>query len=30
MESVLVKIEAFAMNGSDRVYDGASFYRHDV
>ena len=26
MEPVLVKIEAFAMNGSDGVYDGACFY----
>ena len=30
MEPVLVKIEAFAMNGSDRVYDGACFYLHDL
>ena len=30
MESVLVKIEAFNMNGSDEVYDGACFYLHDV
>ena len=30
MESVLVKIEIFTMNGSDGVYDGASFYLHDV
>ena len=30
MESVLVKIEALAMNGSDGVYDGACFYLHDV
>ena len=30
MESVLVKIEAFTMNGSDGVYDGACFYLHDV
>ena len=30
MESVLVKIEALAMNDSDEVYDGACFYLHDV
>ena len=30
MESVLVKIEAFTMNGSDGVCDGACFYLHDV
>ena len=30
MESVLAKIEAFIMNGSDGVYDGACFYLHDV
>ena len=30
MESVLVKIQAFIMNGSDGVYDGANFYLHDV
>ena len=30
MESVLVEIQAFIMNGSDGVYDGAYFYLHDV
>ena len=30
MEPVLVKIEAFAMNGSDGVYYRACFYLHDV
>ena len=30
MESVLVKIEAFTMNGIDGVYDGACFDLHDV
>ena len=30
MESVLVKIEAFTMNDSDEVYDGACFCLHDV
>ena len=30
MEFVLVKVEAFTMNDSYRVYDGACFYLHDV
>ena len=30
MESVLVKIQAFTMSGSDGVFDGASFYLHVV
>ena len=30
MESVLVKIEAFTINGSNGVYDGVCFYFHDV
>ena len=30
MESVSVKIETFTMNGSDGVYDGASFYLHSM
>ena len=30
MESVLVKIQAFSMNGGDGVYDRACFYLHDV
>ena len=30
METVLVKIEVFTMNGSNGVYDGACFYLHDV
>ena len=30
MESVLVKIQAFTMNGSNGVYDGTCFYLNDV
>ena len=30
MEPVLVKVEAFTMNGRDGVSDGACFYLHDV
>ena len=30
MESVFVKIQAFDMNGSDGVCDGACYYLHAV
>ena len=30
MEPVLVKIKAFAMNGSDGVHGGACFYLHNM
>ena len=30
MQSVLVKIQAFTINGSDGVCDGAYFYLHAV
>ena len=30
MESVLLKIQVFTMNGDDGVCDGGCFYLHDV